>query len=161
MVTVDGFTDRLDYPMFVVTAAAGEAPAGCLVGFGSQCALDPPRFAVWLSKANHTYRVARDASFLGVHLLRRDQHSLARLFGGECGERVDKFADVRWEPRSGGAPVLMDSCAWWVGRIERYADWGDHVGFLLEPVEAGADPPPHEDLLRLSDVTDLTPGHPA
>lgn len=162
MVDVDGFTDRLDYPMYVVTAAAeGGAPAGCLVGFASQCALKPPRFVVWLSRANHTYQVARDTAFLGVHLIGRDQHRLAQLFGGECGERVDKFADVRWEPRTGGAPVLMDSCAWWVGKIERHADWGDHVGFHLTPVEAGADPPPHGELLRLSDVTDLSPGHPA
>ncbi|MEV2250286.1 flavin reductase family protein [Streptomyces sp. NPDC050147] len=162
MVAVDGFTDRLDYPMYLVTAAGDEGPAGCLVGFASQCALEPPRFVVWLSRANHTYQVARDASFLGVHLLRRDQHDLAGLFGGECGERVDKFARVRWEARSGGAPVLTKCPAWWVGKIERHADWGDHVGFHLTPVEAGADPlGPREELLRLSDVSDLSPGHPA
>lgn len=162
MVAVDGFTDRLDYPMYVVTAAGvGGAPAGCLVGFASQCALDPPRFVMWLSRANHTYGVARGAAFLGVHLLRRDQYDLAKLFGGECGDRVDKFSRVAWEPGTGGAPVLTDSCAWWVGRVEQHADWGDHVGFHLTPVEAGADPPPYEKLLRLSDVTGLTPGHPA
>ncbi|MEV6755069.1 flavin reductase family protein [Streptomyces sp. NPDC051214] len=162
MVAVDGFTDRLDYPMYVVTAAgADDAPAGCLVGFASQCSLEPPRFVVWLSRANHTYEVAREAEFLGVHLLRRDQHHLAQLFGGECGKRVDKFARVRWEPRAGGTPVLTDSCAWYVGKVERHADGGDHVGFHLTPVEAGADPPPHEKLLRLSDVSDLSPGHPA
>lgn len=159
MVAVDGFTDRLDYPMYVVTAAADGVTAGCLVGFGSQCALDPPRFVVWLSRANHTYRVARRAAFLGVHLLGRDQRELARLFGGECGERVDKYAGVRWKAGTGGAPVLLDSVAWWVGRVEQYAEWGDHVGFRLTPVEAGADPPPHGELLRLSDVADLTPGH--
>ncbi|GAA1916478.1 flavin reductase family protein [Streptomyces durmitorensis] len=158
---VDGFTDRLDYPMYVVTAAADGLPAGCLVGFASQCSLDPPRFAVWLSRANHTYRVALGSAFLGVHLLGREQHQLARLFGGECGDRVDKFAGIPWEPRTGGTPVLADSCAWWVGKVERRADWGDHVGFHLTPVEAGADPPPHQELLRLSDVADLTPGHPA
>lgn len=160
MVAVDGFTDRLDYPMYVVTASADGVQAGCLVGFASQCSLNPPRFVVWLSQLNHTYRVARRSAFLGVHLLRRDQHELARLFGGECGERVDKFARVRWQPGRADVPVLTDSCSWWVGRVERQADWGDHVGFHLSPVEAGADSSPHGKLLRLSDVTDLTPGHP-
>ncbi|MEU6674988.1 flavin reductase family protein [Streptomyces sp. NPDC046925] len=161
LVTVDGFTGRLDYPMLVVTAATDDGtPKGCLVGFASQCSLSPARFAVWLSRANHTYEVARRAEFLGVHLLRRDEHHLARRFGGACGARVDKFAGVRWQPGTGGAPVLTDSCSWWVGRVERYADWGDHVGFHLTPVKTGGDGSAHEKLLRLSDVTDLDPGHP-
>ncbi|MEW1923083.1 flavin reductase family protein [Streptomyces sp. NPDC088360] len=161
MVSVEGFTDRLDYPMYVVTTAAADGvPSGCLVGFASQCSLNPPRFVVWLSQMNHTYQVANRASFLGVHLLRRDQHQLARLFGGECGDRVDKFARVQWQPSKDGVPILTEACAWWVGRVERKADWGDHMGFHLTPVESGADSTPHAPLLRLSDVTDLTPGHP-
>ncbi|MDH6580477.1 flavin reductase [Kitasatospora sp. MAP5-34] len=72
----DDFTARLDYPVLVVTAAADGARAGCLVGFGSQCSIDPPRFTVWLSKANRTFRVAKRAEFPVVHLLpahRRDR----------------------------------------------------------------------------------------
>lgn len=159
---VGGFTDLLDYPVYVVTAAADGEQSGCLVGFASQCALSPPRFVVWLSTINHTYRVARRASLLAVHLLRRDQYPLARLFGGESGDRTDKFGRVDWRPGPGGAPVLADSCAWFVGRVERHAEWGDHVGFLLSPVAGGvADGAgPRGSVLRLSDVLDFTPGHP-
>lgn len=79
---LDGFTDALDYPVYVVTAVADAERAGCLVGFASQCSIDPPRFMVWLSKANRTYRVACRASHLGVHGLRGDQTEAAELFGG-------------------------------------------------------------------------------
>ncbi|MEW2086779.1 flavin reductase family protein [Streptomyces sp. NPDC005283] len=146
--------------MCVVTAAREGQQAGCLVGFASQCSLRPPRFVVWLSKANRTYRVALGAPFLGVHLLRRDQHELARLFGGESGDDVDKFARTPWRPGPGGVPLLTDACAWLVGKVERRADWGDHVGFHLTPVEACADPLPRGPLLCLSDVAHLAPGHP-
>ncbi|RII20448.1 High molecular weight rubredoxin [Streptomyces sp. YIM 130001] len=159
MVALDGFTDRLDYPMCVVTAAAGDERAGCLVGFASQCSLDPPTFVVWLSRANHTYGVARRASHLGVHLIGREQVGVARLFGSRCGAVVDKFATLSWEPGAGRTPVLTDACAWWVGRVDGHADWGDHVGFHLSPLEAGSDPLPRQAPLRLSDVRDLTPGH--
>ena len=30
----------LDYPMLMVTVAAGEEMAGCLLGFASQCSID-------------------------------------------------------------------------------------------------------------------------
>jgi flavin reductase (DIM6/NTAB) family NADH-FMN oxidoreductase RutF len=116
---------------------------------------------VWLSKVNHTYRVASRAAFLGVHLLSREQHGLARLFGGETGDRVDKFTRARWEPGGEGVPVLGDACAWFVGRIEDRADWGDHVGFALTPVDGGARSRARGSVLTLRDVIDLSPGHPA
>lgn len=158
---LDGFTDALDYPMYVVTAVEGAERAGCLVGFASQCSIDPPRFMVWLSKANRTYRVARCASHLGVHALRGDQTELAELFGGESGDDTDKFGQIAWTAKRGGVPVLAGACVWFVGRIEERVDAGDHVGFLLAPVEVGPHGPVRPRLLRFGDVADLSPGHPA
>ncbi|MET9678456.1 flavin reductase family protein [Streptomyces sp. NPDC006482] len=161
MTGLDAFTDVLDYPMYAVTAAAGGEQAGCLVGFASQCSIHPPRFMVWISTANHTYRVARRASHLAVHALRRDQGRMAELFGGRTGDDIDKFGRVAWSPGQGGAPVLLDSCAWLVGRVEGRAEGGDHVGFLLAPVTQSPPGPVRPPLLRLSDVMGLSPGHPA
>ena len=51
----------VDYPMYVVTAAVPDERerSGCLVGFATQCSMDPPRMIVCLSRTNHTYRVAQ------------------------------------------------------------------------------------------------------
>ncbi|WP_093803789.1 flavin reductase family protein [Streptomyces sp. Wb2n-11] len=147
--------------MYVVTAAAAGERSGCLVGFASQCSIRPPRFMVWLSTANRTYRVARQASHLGAHLLRREDRAPAGLFGGGTGDRVDKFERVAWQPQDGGTPVLTDVCAWFVGRVlDRFAG-GDHLGFLLAPVAESPRPPGRARLLGLTDVADLSPGHPA
>jgi len=58
--TFDALVGGLDYPMFIVTAAAGGEREGCLVGFATQSSIDPPRFVVCLSKNNRTYRMAKD-----------------------------------------------------------------------------------------------------
>lgn len=159
---MDSFISQLDYPLFVVTAAAGAERSGCLVGFASQCSINPVRFTVWLSKANQTFRTARAAGQLAVHLLRPDQHRLAELFGGRSGDDgVDKFAGVPWTPGPGGVPVLDGCPAWFVGRIERQCDDGDHVAFLLAPVEHGTNGPPTNGVFRLSDAGDIAPAHPA
>jgi flavin reductase (DIM6/NTAB) family NADH-FMN oxidoreductase RutF len=159
MTDADAFMSRLDPEMCVVTAVAGEERSGCLVGFASQCSIRPVRFVVWLSRANHTHGVARAADCLAVHLLTRDQHELAALFGGRTGDSVDKFARVRWIRGHGGSAVLEDAAAWFVGTVERRVDGGDHEGFVLTPVQCGAraDGP----LLRLGDTLDISPGHPA
>lgn len=157
-----GFTEALDGPMYVVTAASGTRRAGCLVGFASQCSIDPPRFVVWLSTANRTYRVARTADHLTVHLLHQDDRATADLFGGETGDDVDKFARAGWHEGEAGSPVLDGIPTWFTGRIEGRIEGGDHVGFLLAPV-AEATPPtrPPPPLLRYQDLRDLDPGHPA
>ncbi|MFJ9523086.1 flavin reductase family protein [Kitasatospora sp. NPDC101801] len=124
MTGFDAFVSLLDYPVYVVTATTGEERAGCLVGFANQCSLEPPRFTVWLSKANHTYRIARSAELLVVHLLPSHRHDLAELFGGETGDETDKFGRGPWSPGPNGTPVLTEALAWFAGRIEHRADWG-------------------------------------
>jgi flavin reductase (DIM6/NTAB) family NADH-FMN oxidoreductase RutF len=132
----DALVADLDYPMFIVTAAAGGERAGCLVGFATQASIDPPRFLVCLSIRNRTYRVAREAGALGVHCVPADAEDLAELFGGETGDDVDKFAEVDWHEGPEGVPVIEACANRFVGRVLARVDAGDHVAFVLEPVAA-------------------------
>lgn len=150
---------RLDYPMFVVTAADGDEASACLAGFVTQCSIHPPRYLVCVSKENHTFPVAAGAEGLGLHLLGADQHDLAAHFGELTGDRTDKLAGVAWRPGLTGAPVLEDCSAWVEGRVLDRVDFGDHVGHVVEPVDGGAGPFPGH--LFFSQVKDLDPGHPA
>jgi flavin reductase (DIM6/NTAB) family NADH-FMN oxidoreductase RutF len=126
----------LEYPMFIVTARAGDERLGCLVGFATQTSINPPRFAVCLSHANRTYRRARDAELLGVHCVPADAAHLAELFGGETGDDVDKFARCAWHDGPTGVPILDECENWFVGRVVRRVAAGDHDAFLLDPVAA-------------------------
>ena len=127
---------ELDYPMLIVTAAAGKERDGCLVGFATQCSIAPPRFAVYLSDKNRTYRIARQTEAIGVHFLSTDDGDLAELFGGETGDEVDKLAEIEWHEGPAGVP-LLDRCPnRFVGSILDRYQAGDHVCFLLEPIAA-------------------------
>jgi flavin reductase (DIM6/NTAB) family NADH-FMN oxidoreductase RutF len=133
---VHELVSTLDYPMFVVTAAADGELAGCLVGFTTQASIDPPRFLVCLSDKNRTFRVAARTDTLVVHLVPSDADELAGLFGGETGDEVDKFARCAWQPGPGGAP-LLDGCPnWFAGRVVERMTAGDHQAILLEPFES-------------------------
>ncbi|HEV7761397.1 MAG TPA: flavin reductase family protein [Acidimicrobiales bacterium] len=156
----DTLMSSLDPAMAVVTTAEGDERAGCLVGFHGQTSIDPPRYGVWLSKANHTYRVALRATHLAVHLLADGDHELAAHFGTESGDDVDKFADRAHEPGPGGVPLLAACPHRLVLRRTVLVDeGGDHVCVTGEVVDATAPGPFHP--LRLSQVDDLTPGHDA
>jgi flavin reductase (DIM6/NTAB) family NADH-FMN oxidoreductase RutF len=136
---VHELVSELDYPMFIVTAATESERAGCLIGFATQCSINPPRFLVCLSDKNRTYRVAREAEVLVVHLVPSHADALAELFGSQTGDDVDKFAEVAWHPGPNGTPVLDDCANWFAGRILSRTAVGDHVAFLLEPFAAESD----------------------
>ncbi len=149
----------IDYPMYVVTTAAGGERAGCLVGFASQCSIDPLRFLVCLSKRNHTQRVVARSEVVIVHFLSTENADLAALFGENTGDEIDKFDRCRWEAGPGGAPILTATPGWVAGRILDRFELGDHVGLLLEPhageARVGFTP------LGFQGVRHLSPGHEA
>ena len=149
----------LDYPMFVVTTAAGGHQSGCLVGFVPQCSIDPPRLVVCISKANRTYEISARASTLVVHVLRSDQLDLARRFGEDTGDDVDKFAREHWRPGPDGVPVL-EGCDWIAGRVLERVDLGDHVGHVVDVGAAGCDHAPSSQL-GYQATKALNPGHDA
>lgn len=157
---LDPFFDLIDYPYYVVTVRAPDADmAGCLVGFATQCSIDPPNFLVCVSKENHTLAVAERSNCMGLHLLGEDQADLARLFGEETGDLVDKFASVDWRLGTSGAPLLVDAAVSMEGRILGHFSVGDHEAFVMRAQRAIAGP--HPGLLTYRGGPSLRPAHPA
>lgn len=143
-----------------------------MVGFFTQCSIAPPRMMVWLSKVNHTFDLARHAEVLAVHLIPTSEGEIARWFAEVAGDDIDKLARVPWTAGPRGVPLvdqLPDVIVGEVFACEDHADDGDgldHVGFLLQPIRSDDDPSAESNgvtpaLLRLSDVADFDPGHPA
>jgi flavin reductase (DIM6/NTAB) family NADH-FMN oxidoreductase RutF len=158
---MDKLTGELDYPMLIVTTTARGERAGCLVGFHTQCSIDPERWAVWISKANHTYGVAVDSTTIAVHFPSADDHDLAELFGSETEDEIDKFTRTEWRDGPHGVPLLTRCPNRFVGRVMDTIDnGGDHVCFVLDPLASWEQQIPFR-ALTFQAVRDLEPGHPA
>lgn len=148
----------IDPPLIVLTTTAEDERAGCLVGFHAQSSITPQRYCVWLSKANHTYRVALRATHFAVHFLTAADAAIAERFGTLTGDDTDKFAGLDLDLDPHGVPLLQ-ACPHRMS-LERIAvldDGGDHVCISTRVSSAVAS----EDFepLRVSSATHLTPGH--
>lgn len=157
----EGFAEiasRLDYPMVIVTTRVGEERSGCLVGFTTQVAIDPPRYLVAISDKNRTFRIAGEADHLAVHILSPANRALSELFGEHTGDDVDKFAQCAWSDGPHGLPILDEAEAWFTGRIVGTPELGDHTGFLLDP-DRGELRGDMSSLLTFQDVSDMEAGH--
>jgi len=144
--------DELDFPMFIATVPGD----GCLIGFATQCSVDPVRFIACLSNKNRTYRLARDAEYMAVHVVPEDRRDLAKLFGGETGDEVDKLAQVETRDGPGGVPLIA-GCPYLVGRVMQQLDLGDHVGFVLDVIETEGS----AEAITFQRVRAIDPGHEA
>jgi flavin reductase (DIM6/NTAB) family NADH-FMN oxidoreductase RutF len=160
---MESVAESLNAGMIVLTTAYEGERSGCLVAFHTQCSITPVRYAVWLSKLNHTYRLAALSDHMAIHFLADGDLDLARLFGGTTGDRTDKFASVDWTAGPHGVPLLERCPARVLVRRASYVDDGsDHVCIVCEPLEVS----PIGELvhfrpLRFVDVADIEPGHPA
>ncbi|WP_378085039.1 flavin reductase family protein [Citricoccus sp. GCM10030269] len=143
--------------MIVVTTVAEDEPAGCLVGFHSQSGISPERYCLWLSKANHTYRVGLRATHFAAHFLTAEDCALADRFGTQSGEDTDKFAGLEIDSSPHGVPLIA-SCPhrMLLERIAVLDAGGDHVCLTTRVLSAHAEG--QFEPFRLSDAGHLSPG---
>lgn len=149
-----------DPALIVVTTTAEGERSGCVVGFHAQSSLHPGHYCIWLSKANHTYRVGLRAAHFAVHFLTSADLWLAERFGTVSGEDTDKFAGLDVEVDEYDVPLLR-ACPhrMSVTRLALLDDGGDHVCLPMK-VRSAQSVGPFEPL-RLSQARHLDPGHEA
>jgi flavin reductase (DIM6/NTAB) family NADH-FMN oxidoreductase RutF len=154
----DTLMASVDPPLIVLTTATEDERAGCLVGFHAQSSITPQRYCVWLSRANHTYRVSLRAAHFAVHFLTAEDFALAERFGTVSGEDTDKFAGVDFDLDQNGVP-LLGACPnrMSLERIAVLDDGGDHVCLTtrVSSAQTSGDFVP----LPVSSASHLDPGH--
>ncbi|KAB1946100.1 flavin reductase family protein [Brevibacterium linens] len=157
---LDDLMGSVDSPLIVVTTSAEGERAGCLVGFHSQASIDPEHYCFWLSKANHTYRVALRSERFAVHFLTDVDRESARHFGSLSGMGTDKFAGLDFTVTEDGVPLLADlPNRLIVERIAMLDDGSDHVCLTARVLATEAEGGFAS--LRPSQLGDLSPGHSA
>jgi flavin reductase (DIM6/NTAB) family NADH-FMN oxidoreductase RutF len=148
-----------DGPMWILTVSTGEERSGCLIGFATQVSIEPARFLACVSRVNHTFNPAMRAEHVAVHVAPTDDDDrLARLFGEETGDQVDKFERCSWHEGPEGQPILDEVPGWFVGHVLARHDFGDHVGLVLDPVAVEGTA---HGALTLDEAKGLDAGHPA
>lgn len=159
----DAFTQLMaaaDPAMVVVTTAADGEQAGCLVGFHAQSSISAAHYCLWLSKANHTYRVGLRATHFAIHFLTAEDLDLAKRFGTLSGEDEDKFSGLEISIDESGVP-LLEACPhrMLVERLTLLDDSGEHM--CVTTTLRSARSPSYFEPLRMSQVAHLRAGHAA
>lgn len=152
------FLDKLDFPHYIVTAAAAGELSGCIVGFVTQCSMDPVRLLVCISEKNHTHEVALKSSTVAVHLVPAERSDLVDLFGSHSGYEIDKFSRCRWSEGPGGVPLLEGCPSRLVGSVLSRTPVGDHTALLVDVTRGDAGSEERVYTFSMAKLQDVDPG---
>jgi flavin reductase (DIM6/NTAB) family NADH-FMN oxidoreductase RutF len=123
----------------VITADAGDGPAGFTVSSLASVSLEPPLLSFGVSTAASVWPTLREATHVGVHLIGERQHELAATF---ARRGADRFAPpTRWARGPYGIPLLVDVPAWLAARIVALVPAGDHRVVIAEALAGDPDGP--------------------
>ena len=129
---------KLSYGMYLVASAWEGSRAGYVANTVFQVTSSPPRIAISCHKNNDTLQVILKSRIFSVSVLKKELDvSLIGEFGFMSSSWYDKFAKVRAETKTTGAPVVIDACVAWLDcRLTDTLDVGSHMLLIGEVADS-------------------------
>ena len=131
--------DRINYGLFLVSAAGESQNQGCIVNSLHQVSsARPPKFSLTLNKSNETYKaIQARGTFAATVLSKETPKELIDLFGYKSGRVVNKFEGYEVETDGNGNPYIKENAlARFACKIVDQLDLGSYVLLIAEAVEA-------------------------
>lgn len=112
----------------VVGAVVDGEPAVFVVGTFVEVSLDPPLVSVAVQKQSRTWEKLRDVGEIGISVLSAHHNAVVYQLGSRS---ADRLAGVEYSVSKGGAILIDNSAATFLGTIEEEISAGDHYIVLL------------------------------
>lgn len=119
--------------VFVITVDEKEKPAGMVAGWNMKASMDPPMFAVPLSKKYHTHKLIRKRKQFVIAVANKSLEDEVRFFGSTHGNEVDKFKETGIETVPSQfikPPLIKKATVNFECELVSETDAGDHIIFL-------------------------------
>ncbi len=128
---------RLWSPIAAVTSYwQGKANAQIAVAIGAASIVPHmPRVLVQIYKGNFSHDLIYQSQGFALNFPRKEQLHFIKDFGLVSGRDRDKLADVAYERRASGSPLLTDCWGFLDCRVVNAMDAGDMTCFLGEVLE--------------------------
>lgn len=146
--------------VYVVGVSDGHTDNAFTAAWIMQASFQPPLLVLSVNPRHSAYAVMIASGVFALSVLKADQAPLAAHFGRPAV--TNKLADIAWERRRTGAPVLSDALAYFDCRIADRCPAGDHelvVGSVIDGavLTPGAAPLRYESLGDLDGASRLFP----
>lgn len=108
----------------VTTIDQHDVPVGFTANSFTSVSLDPPLVLVCIAKSAGLSAVFRRASAFAINILSTEQEAISNNF---ARKDEDRFAQIDWEVKSTGSPIIEGSAAWLDCDMHEKILAGDHI----------------------------------
>jgi flavin reductase (DIM6/NTAB) family NADH-FMN oxidoreductase RutF len=125
---------QITHGVYVIGVSDGEHKNAFTAAWVMQVSFEPLLLAFSISPQHYSYKLLRSGGVCAVSVLKQGQTVLAEHFGRSA---VEKMAGHQWRSGKTGAPILVESSAYFDCQVQNYADAGDHTLVVCKVVDAG------------------------
>lgn len=119
--------------VFVNSIDKNGKPSGMIAGWNMKCSMEPPLFAVALSKKGHTHKLIRQSKEFVVSVPNKELEKSLLLFGSTHGNEIDKFQETKIETTKAKfvkTPLIKNATINFECELFKEVDSGDHLIFI-------------------------------
>jgi flavin reductase (DIM6/NTAB) family NADH-FMN oxidoreductase RutF len=133
--TINEALTKLSSGVYVVTSKHENKVNGCTVIWLAQLSFTPLLITAAVAKVRYTHELISKSKAFAVNILGQNHLQIAKHFGFQSGRKVDKFANLGYETKITGAPILRDAIAYLDCKLWASYEGGDHTIFVGEVVD--------------------------
>jgi flavin reductase (DIM6/NTAB) family NADH-FMN oxidoreductase RutF len=127
----------LTYGLCVATSRDESGPAAGTINWISQSSFSPPLVMAAIRVDSALHQTIAASRIFAIHIVGKSQRDLAMAFFKGAEPSGDTLNGYRVREGETGAPLLLDSPAWFECRVVNEVSGGDHTIFVGEVVDAG------------------------
>jgi flavin reductase (DIM6/NTAB) family NADH-FMN oxidoreductase RutF len=125
--------------VFVISVKEDGSPSGMVAGWQMKCSIDPPLFAVSLSKKGFTHKLIQQSKEFVVAVPNESLTEEVKYFGSVHGDEEDKFNISKIETEKAHyvkTPLISRATINFECKLYKQTDSGDHIIFIGEILAA-------------------------
>lgn len=119
--------------VFVISVDKNNKPSGMIAGWNMKCSVNPPLFAVGLSKKGHTHKLIQESKEFVIAVPNKKLEKDVEFFGSTHGNKVNKFKESGIETQKAKflkSPLIKNATMNMECKLEKEVEAGDHIVFI-------------------------------
>jgi len=129
--------NKISYGIYIITSRRDGKVNGQCANAVFQVTSSPRRVAIGINKRNYTHEFIKESGVFAINILGQDQIHVAKHFGLQCGRDVEKFANIKFQTKKTGSPILPGALAYLDCKVipSLTVDVGTHTIFVADVLE--------------------------
>lgn len=125
---------QITHGVYVIGVSDGEHKNAFTASWVMQVSFEPLLLAFSINPQHHSYQLLRTGGVCAVSVLKQGQTALAEHF---ARSDIEKMTGYQWQQGKTGAPIFLESSAFFDCEVKHYLDAGDHKIVVCKVVDAG------------------------